>query len=108
MEVKVEAMEQEVTQLKVKNQQLSDSLRVKEKICDDCNDTISQLKQVQLIGYCYYQSPWLLLGTGYQGSHDPTVKEYSSRRRTRVTATTRGTRINQSRFTCNIIYGEIT
>lgn len=48
MEVKVESLEQEVTQLNVKNQQLSDSLRVKEKVCDDFNDTIAQLKQVQL------------------------------------------------------------
>lgn len=47
MEAKVEAIEQEINQLKVKNQQLSDNLRVKEKVCDDHNDTILQLKQVQ-------------------------------------------------------------
>lgn len=46
MEAKVEGMEQEVTELRVKNQQLCDSLRVKEKVCDDRNDAILQLKQV--------------------------------------------------------------
>lgn len=49
----MEVMEREVTQLKVNNQQLSDTLRVKEKVCDDRNDVILQLKQVQL-------SPWSL------------------------------------------------
>ena len=48
MEAKVEGMEQEINQFKVRNQQLSDSLRVKDKMCDDHNDTILQLKQVQL------------------------------------------------------------
>ena len=47
-------MEQDINQLKATNRQLSDSLRVKEKICDDHNDTILQLKQVQLL-------LWLLL-----------------------------------------------
>ena len=54
MEARVEGMEQDINQLKATNRQLSDSLRVKEKICDDHNDTILQLKQVQLL-------LWLLL-----------------------------------------------
>lgn len=53
MEAKVEVMEQEINQLNIRNKQLSDSLRVKEKVCDDHNDTILQLKQVWLL------SPWL-------------------------------------------------
>ena len=74
MEARVEGMEQEINQLKTTNQQLSDKLRVKEKICDNHNDTILQLKQVWLL-------LWLLLlwvtitGTGYKGSHDPRVTE---------------------------------
>lgn len=58
MEAKVEATEQEIGQLKVKYQQLSDSLRVKEKVCDDHNDTILQLKQVQL--ECYHHGNYHL------------------------------------------------
>lgn len=45
MEAKLEAVEQEISQLNVKNQQLTDNLKVKEKVCDDHNDTILQLKQ---------------------------------------------------------------
>ena len=44
----MKVMEQEVSQLKVNNQQLNDTVRVKEKVCHDYNDTILQLKQVQL------------------------------------------------------------
>ena len=47
MEAKVEGMEEEMNKLKATNQQLGDRLKVKEKICDDLNNTILQLKQVQ-------------------------------------------------------------
>ena len=48
MEARIKVIEQEVTQLKVNNQQLNNTLRVKEKVCDDHTDTILQLKKVQL------------------------------------------------------------
>lgn len=58
MEAKVETIEQEISQFKVKNQQLTDNLRVKDKMCDDHNDTILQLKQVTItvvmLSVCYY------------------------------------------------------
>ena len=42
----MEGMERDINQLKLTNQQLSDKLRVKEKMCDDHSDTIQKLKQV--------------------------------------------------------------
>jgi len=70
MQAKLEALDQEVSQLNSDNSQLRDQLRVQHKLCEDHNDSIVQLKQVCYHGYCDSIS-YLLLGTGYKGSPDP-------------------------------------
>lgn len=101
MEAKLEAVEQEISQLNVKNQQLTDNLKVKEKVCDDHSDTILQLKQVIntviMLYHCYHGD---LVDNGYKGSHDREVTSHMAGEGTQVTSTIRRTRIDQSGFAC--------
>ena len=95
MEAKVETIEQEINQLKVKNQQLSDNLKVKDKMCDDHNDTILQLKQVTInvvtLSVCYHGD---LVDTGCTRSHDPRVTRHMAEEGTRVSSSIRTRRID--------------